>query len=85
MRAIQSHVAPGSIVHTNHWKGYCLLESEFDEEHRTVNHSKTFKDPDTGAHSNTIEGTNYGLKLRIAPCNRVKVGIDEHLIEFIWR
>ena len=34
---------------------------------------------------NTVEGTNNGLKLKIAPRNRTKDGISEHLGEFIWR
>jgi len=33
--------------------------------HYTVNHSKTFKDPDSGVDNNLVEGVNNGLKIRI--------------------
>jgi hypothetical protein len=53
--------------------------------HQTVNHSVCFKDPETGIHTNFVEGTNNGLKQRIAVRSRVRKGIAEHLHEFIWR
>jgi hypothetical protein len=53
--------------------------------HLTVNHSENFRDPATGAHTNTIEGTWAGLKRAIKPRNRSKDNPEEHLMEFIWR
>lgn len=81
---ITTYVRPGSIIYTDMWKGYNGLDNG-PYEHATVNHSLHFKDPITGVHTNTIEGTWNGLKMQIKPRNRVKGSIDEHLWEFIWR
>ena len=83
---IANYVKPGSIILTDMWKGYSCIQTDFDEfEHKTVNHSKNFKDPQTGVHTNTIEGTWNGLKMNIKSRNRVKGNIEFHLFEFIWR
>jgi hypothetical protein len=50
-----------------------------------VNHSKGFKDWHTGAHTNTVEWTNNGLKYHIHARNRTANSMEEHLLEFIWR
>lgn len=84
-RIIRSHVAPGSIINTDLWKGYGFLDKDESYEHGTVNHSKNFKNPETGVHTNTIEGTWSGLKQCIEKRYRTKIGVDHHLIEFIWR
>ena len=81
---IGRHILPGSIVHTDLWKGYSGLSSNLSLEHRTVNHLIGFKDHETGVHTNTVEGTNYALKLFIRPRNRT-AEVDEHLEEFVWR
>lgn len=81
---IQEHVLPGSIIHTDLWKGYSNLQSNLNFIHKTVNHSKFFKDPITNVHINTAEGTNNGLKILIRPRNRTKE-VDDHLSEFVWR
>lgn len=54
-------------------------------QHETVNHSEHFLDPETGVHTNTIEGIWNGIKLQIAPRNRNKELIENHLLEYIWR
>jgi hypothetical protein len=66
------------------WKGYNDLK-RLGFIHKTVNHSKNFKDPETGVHTNTIEGTWNGIKLGIPPRNRNKDSVSGHLIEFVWR
>lgn len=82
---IAEHVFPGSIVHTDLWRGYSNLEAGLGLLHRTVNHSQCFVDPITGVHTNTIEGTNNGLKIQIKPRNRVAKNMEYHLGEFVWR
>ena len=82
---ISSHVLPGSIVYTDLWKGYSQLENQLSMEHFTVNHSRTFVDPSTGVHTNTIEGTWNAVKFSIAPRNRTRNSVEGHLLEFIWR
>ncbi|KCZ77517.1 hypothetical protein H311_01468, partial [Anncaliia algerae PRA109] len=69
---IERYVLPGSIICTDDWKAYknACLNNNF--EHQIVNHSKFFKDPDTGVHTNTIEGNNNALKYVIKPRNRNK-------------
>ena len=83
MSIIRAHVAPGSIVHTDCWRGYSQLSSEFT--HLTVNHSLHFVNPQTGTHTNSIEGFWNGLKLQIPPRNRVRAGMETKLLSVIWR
>ena len=85
LNVIANHVHPESIVLTDLWKGYSQLTSQLGMEHRTVNHSKHFKDPLTGTCTNRIEATWNALKISIKARNRTKASIDKHLTEFIWR
>lgn len=83
-RIIDMHVRPGSIIHTDMWRGYSDLES-LGMSHITVNHSQSFFDPVFGGCTNHAEGLNSGLKRKIPVRNRVEEGIDSHLLEYIWR
>lgn len=51
---IQKHIAPGTIIHSDCWKGYSSL-NELNYTHRTVNHSQNFVNPVTGVHTQNIE------------------------------
>jgi hypothetical protein len=82
---LSRHLAHGSILCTDQWKGYAGISDRFEIEHRTVNHSLWFKDPATGVDTNTVEGTNYALKRSVPPRNRTETSLPSHLLEFVWR
>jgi transposase-like protein len=82
---ITRHVREGSIIHTDMWRGYNWIDNAEEYQHYTVNHSIHFRDPQTGVHTNTIEGTWNGLKLNCPVRSRVEGRVENHLFEFIWR
>lgn len=82
---ITQHVAEGSVVHTDLWRGYAALEEHTGLRHLSVNHSVEFVDSLTGVHTNTVEGTNFAIKRQIPIRCRVRSGIEDHLAEFAWR
>ena len=71
---INNHCNPGTIFCSDGWKAYNKLADNLDLDdvlHYSVNHSKNYVDPETGAHTQTIEGfwrqfkawlPNFGLK-----------------------
>jgi transposase-like protein len=83
---IKLNVAPGTIIHTDCWKGYDRLGRE-GYEHLTVNHSVEFVNSITGVHTNGIESDWQKIKRGVHfPRFGVK---DDHLggylAEHIWR
>jgi transposase-like protein len=82
---LRDHVLPGSIVHTDCWRGYVHITEDNAVVHRTVNHSMHFVDPETGVHTNSIEGKWAALKRKITLRGRVKETLPEYLFEQIWR
>lgn len=85
LNILKRHIRPGTIVHSDLWKGYVKLEEAMDVVHRTVNHSFCFVDPITSVHTNTIEGTWWALKRSIPISRRTRGKVAGHLFEFIWR
>ncbi|KII72804.1 putative transposase-like protein [Thelohanellus kitauei] len=90
---IRTYVLPLSIIMTDCFRSYHNFNEFYT--HLTVNHSNTFKDPETGAHTNCIEGTWNTIKYQIPPRNRtnsldddghvVENVLNDHLGEFEWR
>ena len=63
VRLIVKYIRKGSIILSDCWKGYNTDRLvELGYTHGTVNHSKHFKDPVSGVHTNTIESTWHHLK-----------------------
>lgn len=85
LETITRHVAPGSVIYSDCWRAYSNINIKLGFQHETVNHSRFFKDPITGVHTNMIEGTWNGIKVGIPARNRTRSDFDEHLWEFIWR
>ena len=84
---IQTHVAPGTIVHSDEWSAYRRVSHlPHVASHGTVNHSVTFVDPTTGIHTQHVESywNRAKLKLkRMKGCHTHQ--IPSYLDEFMWR
>ena len=66
------------------WKAYdCLQDKGYN--HLTVNHSRNFVDPDTGAHTQRIENIRWGIKRSIPRTGISKDLFDSDLQEWLWR
>lgn len=81
---IKDWILPGSTIISDCWKSYDTLNQE-GYTHLTVNHSKNFKDPITGACSNAIEGTWSALKRSINPSGRRKLFFNGYLSKYVFR
>ncbi|GFU02129.1 mitotic-spindle organizing protein 2A [Trichonephila clavipes] len=82
---IKEWVLPGSTIVSDCWKAYkCLSDEGF--KHLEVNHSVCFKDPDTGAHTNSIEGAWSAIKRFLRNHTSHAEGMfDHYLAEYLWR
>lgn len=84
-KVLTDHVLPGTTVYSDCWRAYSKLGEE-GYNHLTVNHSLHFKDPETGVHTNTIEG--LWQKVKYDP-HIPKFGLrdgmlDGYLSVFMW-
>ncbi|GBM71591.1 hypothetical protein AVEN_116267-1, partial [Araneus ventricosus] len=71
LSVIEEHILPGTAVMSDCWSSFqCLSDGSF--VHLTVNHSMHFVDPDTGAHTQSIEGTWSAIKRGLNGTNHVK-------------
>lgn len=68
---IKDKIIPGTTIISDCWKAYSCLESE-GFKHLMVNHSYNFVDPDTGAHTNTIERQWREVKRKVPVFGRKK-------------
>ncbi|KAJ1518788.1 hypothetical protein ONE63_011601 [Megalurothrips usitatus] len=81
---IKRYVKPGTTNWTDGWKAYIGLNKE-GYIHRTVNHSKNFKDPRTGVCTNLIEGHWNKLKRYCRTKNVMNSKFFfEYVDEFMW-
>ena len=78
---IQRYVAPGTLIITDKWKAYVNL-GRHGYIHEDVNHSQNFVDPESGAHTNSIEGTWTHVKNRVL--RRTESSLDADLTLYMW-
>ena len=79
---IRDWIEPGTMVISDSWAAYRNLDSE-GYTHRTVNHSIQFVDPDTGAHTNTIESKWRAVKVSLGQYNRGE-DYEYHLAQYMF-
>ena len=82
--AIRENIEEESIVFTDGWKSYSRIAENCNVVHRTVNHSRFFKDPETGVCTNTVEGLNTALKSAVPVQHRTERNASLSLVVFIW-
>lgn len=80
---IEQWILPGTTIISDCWKVYQCLGSR-GYVHQMVNHSVTFKDPETGAHTNSIEGSWAHAKKSIPPSGRRKQFMAGYLSKFLF-
>lgn len=80
---IRKFILAGTTIISDCWRSYDCLENE-GFVHLTVNHSIQFKHPDTGAHTNSIEGTWSAVK-RGLNHSHCRGQFDTYLFEYVWR
>ena len=84
---LDSHVANGSILCSDKWSAYKDLEEHLrveDSQHYTVNHSKNFVDPETGAYTQTVEGMWRHIKAFLPDFGKQPQYLDSYLGTFMW-
>lgn len=84
---IRKYIAPGSIIRSDCWGAYNDIDIQegYEYIHESVNHHKWFRDPNTGVHTNNIEGTWYALKRKTPERKRTKRQTQGCIFEFIFR
>jgi len=83
---IERRIRPGSLVISDCWAAYRGIQEQLGFEHQTVNHKQHFVDPETKAHTQTIENTWRPVKLD----NKKRFGtkrdfMGSYMAEHMWR
>ncbi|KAF8381776.1 eral-1 [Pristionchus pacificus] len=83
---IQKYIAPKSTIISDGWAAYTGIKDLEGDYYLVENHSKHFKDPDTGAHTNSIEGEWMHLKAPQKAANgRPRNTLEPSLFEHMFR
>jgi transposase-like protein len=81
---ILDNIEDGTTIYSDCWKAYdCLEDKGF--KHLSVNHSLHFKDPETGVHTNTVEGMWNQIRRSLPKFGTKKENYHAYLAEYIIR
>jgi len=81
---LRRRVLCGTEIHTDKWGGYVNL-NRLGYRHLTVNHSTNFIDPDTRAHTQTIECIWKHLKAFLPDGGVRATYLNFYLADFVYR
>ena len=84
---IDNHCLAGSIFCSDGWKAYNQLKEHLNLEdvlHYSVNHSENYVDPETGAHTQTVEGFWRQLKSFLPTFGLKPKYLRLYLGNFLW-
>lgn len=87
---IQRFILPGTEKHSDLWRAYGGIQAlPQGYMHLTVNHSINFVDPQTLAHTQSIEGTWSRFKSKVKSSHGLNTSCeeryDDYLQEFMWK
>ena len=81
---IQQYILPGTTIYSDMWPAYNQL-NELGYDHRVVNHSRNFVDPQSGVCTNGVEGMWSHAKAKFKAMNGTsRILIAEYLTEYMW-
>lgn len=84
-RVIRERIRPGSIIISDMWAAYRNL-SLLGYGHMTVNHSRNFVDPATGANTQTIESKWSHIKTYLRSKGRnITANMSQYFAEFMFK
>lgn len=77
---------PGTEIHSDEWGAYRLIQERLGFEHKTVNHSACFVNPDNGVHTQNIESYWAKHKHMLKSMKGIRRGkLPIYLQECTWR
>ena len=81
---IKQHIKLGTTIISDCWKAYSSLNPE-GFTHLIINHSVNYIDPDSGAHTNTIDFTWRALKKSLPKNGTQKTLYDSYFTQYSIR
>lgn len=83
---LEKYIEKETTIYSDCWSAYQTEDFEkYGWKHEKVNHSKHFKDPETGVHTNTIESNWRSTKASLPKYGTVKNLYDTYFSEYMWR